>query len=379
MSRRWKRAAALLLAMVFAASCARGPDGTDGDPAGELLQSETRWLLASQLPDGAFLYYPERDGEAWINPYFADETALALLAAGGGEAMAAVRDYLSWSFENLNRQPDRFGLTYTICDFAVTMEGGSPVAEASTGDYDASDSYIGLLLLTLNEYTEASGDLTLAQAHYQDVCGLVTTLLSTMTGGLTVAKADDPVFYLTDQCEVYAGLCAAASLFGSAYADEARWPGSAAFRADTDAQAQALPGRIEERFWKEDEQRYEYALEQDGTAAPFDESELYMSAYAQMFPIIYKLIPADGGRARALYDKLCENIDWVALADRSATPDEPCFGCLVYAAALMKDERRASQYFRSYHETIAPDHAYPLVCADSAWVVRACILYQENH
>ncbi len=371
-------ALAALLAGILAASCAYEPSRVDPDCVGALSQSEISWLLTSQLSDGALLYYPESDGEACINPYFAYETALALLESGDGEAVTAVRNYLTWSFAHLNRQPDQLGLTDTICDYTVTMEAGEPVAEISTGDYDASDSYLGLLLFTLNEYTQASGDPSLAEAHYQDVCGLVTTLLSTMTDGLTVAKPSYPVFYLTDQCEVYAGLSAAANLFASVFAEEARYPGSAAFRISADTRAQSVRRSVEERFWNDGEQRYEYALDENGAAEPFDWSELYMSAYAQMFPVIYELIPADGDRARALYEKLCASVDWVALADRNASPNEYCFGCLVYAAVLMGDGQRSLRYFRSYSQTIAPDHAYPLVCADSAWVARACILYKNS-
>ncbi|MEA5050902.1 MAG: hypothetical protein VB021_05450 [Oscillospiraceae bacterium] len=367
MKQGMKCAALLLAAAVAAAPCGCA---AERDTAAALCESEAAWLLSAQTADGALLYYPEENGAAFINPYFADYTAMALLEAGYADAAAR---YIEWHFDHLNRSPDRCGIAFTICDFDVAMEGGAAVRETPTGDYDSSDSYAATFLSLLARYYRATGDGALLAAHYDDVCGILGALAATSDGGLTAAKADYPVYYLMDNCEVYAGLADARTLFGEVYADGAVYPGADAVRADIEARLAALGAAIEERLWNEAEQHYECAQEADGSCSAFDWNELYMSACSQLFPILCGVLAPDSARARALYGTFCEKFDWTKI-DFGADADAAyCWGCIVCAAAMMGDGARVDAYLGTYARTFARDHAYPLFGADCAWVLRAAL------
>lgn len=174
------------------------------------LESEAENILACQLPEGPYSV-ANSDGAwnagdpIWIVPYFACSGALGLLEQyrfrADSRYLESVRDYALWHASQLRT------------DGTITDYTGTYPAFSSTGDYDSSDSYPAMYLMTLWRYWQVTEDRafleSLQGAIAQSVAAMELTLQSDW---LTWAKPTYHMKYTMDNSEVFQGFFAAAQL-----------------------------------------------------------------------------------------------------------------------------------------------------------------------
>ena len=190
-----------------------------------IVDTENAWLASIQLSNGAMPMTPTTNGTVKVTPYFSDFAALSLLNQPNKYA-GNVKKYMDWHFSHLNTaKTDYNGVDGTIYDYNVTVSSGKVTGEAilmSGGkkSYDSTDSYAATFLMVLQKYVEKTGDKAYIVAHKSEIERIVNAMFATMKNGLTLAKPDYAIKYLMDNCEVYGGLRAAASLYRDVLRDE---------------------------------------------------------------------------------------------------------------------------------------------------------------
>lgn len=349
-----------------------------------VVESEADWLLASQLENGALPFYPALYGEASVNPYFACNAGLALLARGSEADVAAVRAYLDWHLAHLNAgEKDQNRLLYTIYDYTVTLgSDGRVLGETAKGNYDSADAYGALLLTLLRAYYDATGDAAYLLAHHREFSGVLSMLESLVRNGLAIAKPDYPVSFLMDNCEVNEALLDAIALYNEVYLSGVTQSAEAAdarlqYNRIVALQAE-LSEAIELRLWMEE--GLHYAPSVQGEAYPsFEWSRMYPDASAQLYPIIHALIPPSSARAQALYASFCRYQDWTDLSRHAQDPASFYWSNIALAAARMGDVEGVYAYLSYYMAHIAPTHAYPLYNGDAACALRAAALCADAY
>lgn len=332
---------------------------------------EALWIMNSQLDNGALPHVPITHGQVWVNPYFSLNAALALVAYGSPESLEAAKNYLKWHCEHMNAAaPDNQGLLYTIYDHTLLVEEGRVIDEKSNESYDSADSYAALLIKLLHSYTVKTGEHDVAAAYYGAFSGAVDVLEALMNSGLTYATIQYPVFYLMDNCEVYAGLCAAAALMEEVYIpmDDAGAMGMQYARVI--GLRDEVGGAIEDILWNPEENRYEYAVQGD-MAFPFDQGNLYPEGVSQLSPILWGV--SEEERSRQLYETFCQRHQWWNV-DAQAT-----WGMCVYAAAILGDMERTGEYFSDLERKVLAERAYPYYNGEAACILQAALACVEHY
>lgn len=346
-----------------------------------LIDSETEWLTTTPLSNGALAFYPVEDGNAYLNPYFSDYTALALIRGNNSESIAQiVKNYLTWHFEHLNsKEADENGLYYTIYDYTAEVKNGEVISESTKKDYDSADSYAGYFLYVLWEYYEQTGDADFLTEHFTEISGITKMLLSLQQpNGLTVASPDYPVCYLMDNCEVYAGLNGALNLYKKLLVPYCEKNNTAMLQTakslvqDLKVSRIALSAGIEDTLWNEAGAYYESSVQGEDAYAQFSWNELYPSASAQLSSFHHGVIATKSCRAVSLYKQFCNHYNWQDMENfRDGNADFYGSG-IAYCAALMKDYDRLNQYLAMYVWFTAEGHPHPAYNADAGLVVLAC-------
>lgn len=382
--------------MTCAAGCASQPQGpaTDLEPVSvtqevandentalfrKIFESETAYLAALQLENGAIPMTNSGDGTFTMNPYFADFAALALLD-NADEYADEVKKYMDWHFAHLNTaETDYNGIDATIYDYKITVVGGKvteeKINEAEDGRkiYDSTDSYAATFLSVLNKYYRKTGDKSYIVSHKEEIARIVNSMFATLHKGLAYARPDYEVKYLMDNCEVHEGALDAASLIRDVIC-----PIDASYNEFVElceSNAAVIADAIETKLWKASENRYITAIFKNGKIAhTFSWSVFYPAGSAQVFPIIHGLIATDSERAISLYGRFCEAFDW----QNFNIDSEFSWGSNVLAAAHMNDVERVVCYMENYAERFA-EHKYPLYNADAARVCMAAYIMLERY
>ena len=157
-----------------------------------IVRREADWIAHQCVrPSGAIAMNSDR---TWIQPYFGNYAALALLAAGPGY-FPTVRAWIAWWLAHL--KPDG-----TIDDFSA--DSGD---EKSTGKRDSTDAYAGTLLQLVGAYATVTHDTEFLRLHLPEFLHIAQVLTDgPRTHGLTFAKPDYRIAYLMDNVEVWRGL-----------------------------------------------------------------------------------------------------------------------------------------------------------------------------
>lgn len=345
-----------------------------------IVDSETEWIKGLQLSNGAFAFRV-REGElAWINPYFADYTAMALLWAGDGQKyVEEVKKYLDWHFDHLNdSETDKNGIDGTIYEYIAEVKNGIVVSETTKEKYDSVDSYAASFLNLLWDYYNYTDDVEYLIEHYDEILRVINAINATMDDGLTITKPDYPVKYLMDNTEVYEGLSCAVGLY-----DKVFLPG---LKKNTNEyedaekvyeilkkQQNKLDEKLQHKMWNELDGHYAVALGEDGKAiVDFNWDDFYPDATSQLFPIIHDVLDKKSDRAKYLYETFGNHYAWEDFEHYTKGDADFYWGRLPYAASVMKDEDRVKTYMTYYSENVMSEHKKPLYNADAAWVVLAC-------
>lgn len=334
-----------------------------------LLQTAREYLLSARLPNSAIGVYPVHEGINWVNPYFADYAALALLRCG---EYNAVREYILWRISRLNPSGnDINGMAYTIYDYHITVQDGEQTDQTSTGDYDSVDSYAASFLLLLNEYRKATNDTALICEKDRFISGVIQLLNQVFTDGLTVARPDYPICYLMDNCEVALALDAAAELIDIIVSEKR--PDSHSLPAMKQTcleQRRQILERID-GLWEESTGAYAYAVSSDGTISPSGKEAFYPDAICQIYPILFGVLSPESARAQACYQRFCEDWSWENLEPLRSGASNQIWAMAACAAVQMGDTDRAEQFMSSYMEYAASEAGQPIGTQETAWVVLA--------
>ena len=323
-----------------------------------IVDSENAWLASTQLSNGALPMTPTTNGKVQMNPYFADFAALSLLNQPElyGDV---VKKYMDWHFDHLNTAAeDPSGLDGTIFDYTYTVKNGVVTLEewaTPTPTYDSTDSYAATFLMVVEKYARQTGDAAYILSHAEDIQRVLNSLFATMDNGLTYGQPTSKVKMLMDNCEVYGGLRAAASLYRDVLRDEEK-----SIRMDT--AADELVVAMEKDLWIG--KYYAPAIYLDGSLyTPFSWDKYYPSAASQTFPIFHGVLNPDSDRAKMLYNEYCARYDW----EHHRHPDHYMWSSNAYTAAVMGDYERAHTFLSIYHERVSASRGHPLYNADAAW------------
>lgn len=338
----------------------------------KVIASETDWLLQTSLSNGALAFYPVIDGEAYINPGFCEYTALALITdSQDARTQKVVKDYIVWHFEHLNAYAsDSNGLLYTIFDYTADVQDGIVTGESTEGVYDAADSYAAFFLHVLWTYYQQTGDKALLTGNYEAITGITRMLISLQQShGLMYTSPGYPVCYLMDNCEVYTGLQSAQRLYSDLFVPEGN---AEAEKLDREIQQSldALTSGIEDVLWN-NSGYYESSVQGEDYFSDFSWAEMYPSAMAQLFPIIFGVVDTTN-RAQSLYTQFCATYDWQHMAHYTVGSSDFYTSIIAWASAVIKDYDRLNQYLSVYIFLTQDGHAYPAYNADAACVLLAC-------
>jgi hypothetical protein len=349
----------ILLGFLSCAEQSLGPEtGIDRERVEALANGELAWIASLQLPNGAISLALPAMNQVSVNPYFAAFACMALLERN--TYAPAVKDFFKWYCTHQNADG-------TIYDYSVTFDGTDGFTEASTGDYDSSDSYAAVFLSTVYKYWMKTGDGEFLYSIRDTIERSIGAINLTLDKDLTWAKPDYRIKYLMDNCEVYAGLSDAAKMYREVFHDPVQGDRLA-------QQAEAMARAIEAQLWDAEAGHY-HCYTADGIVnRTFSWDEFYPDAVSQLFPIIYGLIEPDSIRAQSLYAAFnrvysSEGSDyhWETLN----TPDVFPWALICYAAAIMGDARRVDAYYKAYSAAYAENHPYPVYNAEAAFVVLA--------
>jgi hypothetical protein len=185
-----------------------------------IVKEQSKYISSLRLSNGAItVWNPAYNGDKKINPYFANNAAMALLDANSVQYKTVVRNYINWYFSSLN-WPDNQNMYGTIYDYSV-ING----LQQSDDSYDSADSYAATFLSLLRKYYAKTGDMsiftgTTANRKYQ--ISMITEVMSSLLNdstSLTFAKKDYPIEYTMDNAEVYSWFQDAAYIFQNIYHD----------------------------------------------------------------------------------------------------------------------------------------------------------------
>lgn len=341
-----------LLASLVVVQPPRAPAG-ESLPPRLPLQEEYVYLENCRLPSGAIRMTPQ---DTRINPYFANQTAMALLTWNQG----AVRKYILWYLDHLNER-DRFGLEGTIYDYSLASDGERP-----TGDYDAADSYAATFLSLVSRYVFATGDAALVFDHLDQLERIARVCLALQDkDGLTWAKADHRYKFLMDNCEVARGLADWAETLrtiglwrlGDAWAETAR----------------RVELAIEGELWSQ--QRQEYAWAKTSLGLRWSRRRWYPDTVGQLYPIVYGQIDPRGDRAQALIARVNGGYPrWTQLR----TGDYYPWALAAYAHALAGERERALEFAdRVWVELLACGRPWPWYNLEGAYLVLTLLELAE--
>jgi len=334
-------------------SVSLGEGGLPALPSLANLPGEQRkYLLSLQDASGAIAQTPDQQQ---VIPYFSNMAALAMLSFRDGRA--AVRRYLEWYITHINER-DRFGLKGTIYDYVRQGDTWVP-----TEDYDSADSYAATFLSLVAAYGSASGDLSFAE-HWRAELQVVAEVLLELQDkdGLMWAKPRYYVKFLMDNAENYRGLLDGADLMLRL--------GQADLAARYQAAAERVAAGIERRLWIPERQAYAWALYGRWWARQPRE-RWYPDTVAQLFPIVFGVVPPDSERAETLYGYLNQKYpNWVA----GEFDDRFPWAILALVAATMQDKERAVAYLDNVNQQVftpSQGATYPWYAGESAFLLQA--------
>ncbi|MBS3873015.1 MAG: hypothetical protein KGZ92_06620 [Firmicutes bacterium] len=316
----------------------------------QISEDELLYLLSLQDDNGIIAQTPERLHSI---PYFSNMAAMALLSDPRGHE--PVRKYMAWYIAHLNR-PDKYNFTGTMYDWSKT-DG----AWQHTYSYDSADSYAATFLSLVLNYTEVTLDASFAIDNIQAIVDVAEVLIRLQDrDGLMWAKPRYYVKFLMDNAENYRGLRDAEKLM--------QHLGRTDFSARYGHAATRVARGMEKRMWNEADQSYAWAI-----MGPFwvrqQRQRWYPDTVAQLYPVVFGVIPPNSERASHLYANLNANYpDWTS----GRFDDRFPWTVLAYMAALMNDDVRAVSYMKNVHQTITAEHrCYPWHAFESAFYLKA--------
>ena len=347
------------------------------EPVAEPTRVPTDWIdeqvdfiLSKQLASGAILSTGTK-----ITPYFANIAALGLLAADTPRARAGVLSWMGWYLDHRNAAATNVPAE-SVFDYVHDPSTG---VETSTGDFDSVDSYASTALnLAYRAYV--SGDPGLQRfvvanlGTYEAIANLTTygapigvRIESGPEAGLTIAKPTYAVAYTMDNAEVCSGLAdlaALETLLG-------RSAQATYYRSWADSTRVAIVAKL----WNQKLDNWDASY-----GSPAGTGVFYAPGVAQLWPIIFGVVPSDDPRAVAGWGQFTASFpSW----HTGVIPDSYPWVSITRAAQLMGESAHAAAYLADVRSRFAPGFTQPTSCgqapcgewydAEAGWFLLASI------
>jgi hypothetical protein len=295
----------------------------------DIIKSETSFILAHQLNDGAFTMSVDRGTLGYkIVPYFSNIAARALLENPTPETIAAVKKWIVWYMSHLNADG-------SIYDYYATNFTGSATL-TPTGDFDSVDSYAATFFTLIKKFCAASpSDKDWLTNNYStQLKAIGNALISVVDAdGLTIAKPSYKIKYTMDNAEVNEGMT------------DMVWLSQNVITGGETSKWQALltnnTKSFETGLWNTTNNRY--FMYSGGPVANW--SVFYADATCQLYPIWCDVILPDSPRAKSLWATFnAQYPDWSTgkIYDAGGYP----WTVLSYTAAVMNDKTKTDNYLR---------------------------------
>lgn len=330
----------------------------------DILRSEQQWIIMNQEEEGAiFMNYLSDPSVRLVNPYFACQAAMGLLAGEKSEdRMKTVSEYLKWHTEKLLQSDGKIS-NYLLADGMLIP----------TKEYDSVDAYLAVYLNLLASYGEKGGNVSEITGAEEAVQISVEKLSELTNKQLTSVSETMDTYYAMDNFEV----CEACENMYHFLKGEKE-----VFSVETDrvladefkGMKEIYQAGIKQRLWNQTEKRFEVGMDGLGNIITFKGwSEFYPDAVVQIYDIACGGYNIREEEARELYDMFCSQFDWENL-NTGQTFDWPV---IAYIAALMEDLERAETYLDHYLNKYTENREYPLHSADAAWAARTAAVLVE--
>ncbi len=315
-----------------------------------VVAANVAYVNGLQLPDGAIT-----DNRKYIEPYFANEAAIALTLIPG--QMPHVRSWMRWYIGHLNRR-DVWGLTGTV--YVYNVADGATAA--SRDDADSTDAYAATFLSVAFNAWERGDDVTRSFVHsvIPQLDEIAAVEVQTLRpNGLTWAKPSYHVEYLEDNCQVYRGLADYAKLL-AAVGDRS---GSARYAHE----AQTMLDAIQSVLWVPQRSEYAFFVNEKDKLVFATSKTTWYAGVAELFPIVYGIIAPTSDRAKGLYAQFNAKFpNWDTLDKPDAFPQAN----VAYAAMLMHDSSRAARYVQAVTAKYqGRGFPWPWHAGESAWLI----------
>lgn len=347
--------AVALTVAVSSAAPAVAAEGTGATSAGSastsagwaqgLVDEQVAYILSRQVASGAIL-----TTDSSINPYFANQAAIGLVAANTVESRGAALRWMQWFLDHRNTD-DPTGVKGTVYDYIYNRATG---AESSKGTYDSIDSYLATAL-TLAHDAYATGDPQLrafVDARIVDYEQLANVLVyapprgvRSETSRLTTAKATFSAEYLLDNAEVAQGLAKLSALDAMV--------GRSASSQYYGTWAGTTRTAIKTHLWDASSGTWKLARGNTSSLTSWYAG----GGRAQYAPTLFGVVAPTSAEATASWDALTAAFPtWATDADVAL----PNLGAV---AAAMGEETAARAYLQSLRDRFEPrGWLYPTTC-----------------
>ena len=311
-----------------------------------LLNYQTKYILATQLPDGAFMDTPVPGSR--INPYFANLSCRALLKVPTAENIAAVKKWMVWYMNNLNGNTNPVTGKSEIPGSIYDYYGS---AGNTKGTYDSVDSYAATFLSLAKDLGLASPSdkswlagyssklLLIGSALEKTIDNLTTNVPTTFgpddNDGLSVDSYVHGAKYLMDNAEVNEGLKSMIWLQNNVFVSNNAAHYQVLLNANTSA--------IESQLWRGNMYNWN---DNGSTGATISKwSVFYADATCQLYPGMFGVIDPTSARANILYSTFNSHYpNWSdgTVYDAGGYP----WAIVCYAAATINDKSRVDTYLK---------------------------------
>jgi hypothetical protein len=269
--------------------------------AQEKMQFEADWVVENcVLPSGAITMRPHNNGNSGtINPWFASQAALGLLAAGPAY-YGVVRNWLQWYINHINIDnpyPATGNFMGTIFIHRVVdgVESRETVQEHA---YTATDNWSGIFFVLLQEYLNKTGDESVYLENESRIDLIVQALDNVYVSSqhLTQAAPDKTIKYTMDNIvtwRAYKDMAVIRQRFGRSY-------------LVYENRAILVREAIEDELFDPDKREYVSFLGDTSV----DWGVFYADAVANVYGLIFGL-PEQNARRHELWDRFKTNqADW---------------------------------------------------------------------
>jgi hypothetical protein len=224
-----------------------------------------------------------------VSGYESGYAVQGLLLGGQGDPAAnllTAQNYITWYLNNISGADN-----FVLQDQWYRATGAFVRTTAPASE----DAYAGVFLQTVWLYVQKGGDTSiLTQSQNQaKISGLVTLIIGTLQqpDGLTISARGSTQKYLTNNCEVYAGLTSAARLFSTVYLDKS-------VASLLDSSANRMRTSIQTLFYTNSSVGYGWV--KNGNSAPTatdDPTNRWSTTAIRLWPAIFGIDDPRGTRS----------------------------------------------------------------------------------